>query len=199
MFLLYPNYILIRNYFEENVRGNYGDYLPTIRALPKERMPVVNLIIVHTEDMEAYYAGDAVTTYYVEIGVKDLKAHSAPWGAAQTYVSWREGKLAGNTHSSRDIPTTGRVEYNANDPATSIAALYDIAKSENCYAYMDWAYPDNSYSCGLITGNTTVPLLPSIVELYCIRGQANLVRAFGVNSAEDLCLVGILVFDPPTK
>lgn len=55
----------------------------------------IDIMFVPADEVDKYYAGEDVTVYYVSWRVNDVKAHSAPWGLAQT-----------NIHFSYDGPTT---------------------------------------------------------------------------------------------
>lgn len=55
----------------------------------------IDIMFVPLDEVDKYYAGEATTVYYVSWRVNDVKAHSAPWGVAQT-----------NIHFSYDGPNT---------------------------------------------------------------------------------------------
>lgn len=55
----------------------------------------IDIMFVPIDDVDKYYAGEETTVYYVSWRVNDVKAHSAPWGLAQT-----------NIHFSYDGPKT---------------------------------------------------------------------------------------------
>ena len=89
----------------------------------------IDIMFVPSDEADKYYAGEDVTVYYVQWRVNDAKAHSAPWGLAQTnihyaydgpntqfaFIDGRYGK------PKEGVGTWGDTDYVATTPRTADA------------------------------------------------------------------------------
>lgn len=79
--------ITVRDFYTEHrvepLNRTFWDLTTT-----RDKPAYIDIMLVKNSDVQSYFAGGDVPTQYVQFKVTDCKAHTAPWGIAQTYFQF---------------------------------------------------------------------------------------------------------------